>query len=130
MTTPNWIAVTACLACLSLGACERAESTTVITASELQARFNADCVGCHVGAELGGLNIDDAYAATVGVPSSIGMPLVDPGHHQNSYNWHKLNGTHVAVGGFGTTMPVARPHWSPEDLAAYAAWIDSGAPDD
>ena len=36
------------------------------------------------------------------VPS---MPLIDPGDPENSYLWRKIDGTHIAAGGAGATMP-------------------------
>ncbi|MCA9547030.1 MAG: hypothetical protein KC613_21660, partial [Myxococcales bacterium] len=94
---------------------------------DIQAMFAATCSGCHVGgASQGGLNLDDHEASTVGVDAiGAAMPLVDAGDHMNSYMYHKLAGTHADVGGGGSTMPIGRAAWTADELADYAAWIDS-----
>ena len=70
----------------------------------------------------------------VDVPSgqATNMNLVEPGSAENSYLWHKLNGTHESVGGFGCAMPRTlgcdeAGKISAEDLATIESWINDGA---
>jgi len=101
--------------------------------SQIQPIFNAQCVYCHVtGAENGGLNLARAssYASLVGAPSTESPLLrVTPGKPDNSYLWHKLNGTHVSVGGSGNAMPMSDPPrlLEPAQRALFKAWIEGGA---
>lgn len=44
----------------------------------------------------------------------------------DSYLWHKLNDTHLAVGGIGAKMPVIGV-LTAEELEAVRAWIEGGA---
>jgi hypothetical protein len=57
---------------------------------------------------------------------SIGsqLDLIEPGNHQASYFWHKVNGSHLDVGGAGVRMPRFRDAWSEQNIERLAAWID------
>ena len=75
------------------------------------------------------LKVAEAYANTVGgrsieLPS---MPLVDPGHLNNRYLWHKVNGTQREVAGTGDIMPPNVPLF-PNELRIIERWIVAGAP--
>ena len=85
--------------------------------------------GCHTGGSASGdLALDEGYAATLGVPSSVeGYSLVVPGDLDNSYLWLKLEGTHDLVGGEGSKMPLGNS-LTDEELALIEAWIADGAP--
>lgn len=87
--------------------------------------------GCHqVGASGGllmGMDAASAYASMVNVPSSNGMPYVTPGDPDNSYLFHKVDGTQVEAGGGGSTMPLGAPMLGQPDIDAIAAWIADGA---
>ena len=100
-------------------------------AVDIQAVAEASCgPNCHTGGSSSGeLALDDWHAATVGVPSGDvpDMNLVEPGDLDNSYLWHKIEGTHLDVGGAGSPMPLG-PALSDEDHAAIQAWIEDGAP--
>jgi len=87
------------------------------------------CIGCHGGdAPKAGLDLAD-IKSSVGSPSSqIGMALIEPGNHLQSYLWHKVAGTQSIAGGLGQRMPPIQ-QWSEEDVALLARWIDLGAPD-
>jgi len=101
---------------------------------QIQPIFNAQCVYCHVtGAENGGLNLSRSasHAALVGAPSSeSALARVKAGEPEASYLWHKLNGSHVAVGGSGNAMPMSDPPrlLEPAQRALFKAWIEAGAP--
>lgn len=107
---------------------------TVSYRNQLQPIFNAQCVYCHVtGAENGGLNLARASSHTslVGTASTESpLPRVTPGQPDKSYLWHKLNGTHVSVGGSGNAMPMSDPPrlLEPAQRALFKAWIEAGAP--
>ncbi|WP_273456272.1 c-type cytochrome domain-containing protein [Nevskia ramosa] len=111
-----------------------ADEAAVSYRTQLQPIFNAQCVYCHVtGAENGGLNLARAssYASLVGTASTE-SPLmrVTPGQPDKSYLWHKLNGSHVSVGGSGNAMPMSDPPrlLEPAQRALFKAWIEAGAP--
>ncbi len=111
-----------------------ADDAAVSYRTQLQPIFNAQCVYCHVtGAENGGLNLARAssYASLVGTTSTESpLPRVTPGQPDKSYLWHKLNGTHVSVGGSGNAMPMSDPPrlLEPAQRALFKAWIEAGAP--
>ncbi|MEZ4320457.1 MAG: DUF1588 domain-containing protein [Myxococcota bacterium] len=94
---------------------------------EVQGLLTASCTSCHGAAALGGLDLR-RLDAILGRQStqSPGMALFEPGDHTASYLWHKLQGTHASVGGYGQPMPPggALPAG---DLATIATWIDDGA---
>ena len=102
--------------------------------TQIQPILNAQCVFCHVtGAENGGLNLARAvaYKSLVGTPSTESPLLrVAPGKPEDSYLLHKLEGTHVSVGGTGATMPLVDPPRQLEasQRALFRTWIQQGAP--
>jgi len=89
----------------------------------------AGCLGCHAGqSPEAGLDLSEIQAL-VGVESSqLGMPLIQPGNHLQSYLWHKVAGTQSIAGGLGRRMPLDH-QWSEDDIELLARWIDLGAPD-
>jgi hypothetical protein len=71
------------------------------------------------------------YTALVGAKSSQSdLPLVTPGDVDASYLYHKLLGTHLAVGGEGESMPYQRDLLVREELSIIEQWISRGAKDD
>ena len=70
----------------------------------------------------------EAYKAIVNVPSSQlpSMMLVKPGSTQESYLWHKVNGTFKDVGGSGMIMPFTVP-LNAEEKKIFETWILTGA---
>jgi len=100
--------------------------------SDIQAIADASCgPSSHTGgAASGDLSLDDFHGSTVGVASSdvADMNLVEPGDLDNSYLWHKIEGTHLDVGGDGSAMPLG-PALSDDDHSAIQAWIEDGAPE-
>jgi mono/diheme cytochrome c family protein len=84
------------------------------------------CVGCHQNAAPAGkltLQKGNAPANLIWVKAGeADMPYVTPGDPTKSYIWHKLNGTHLEVGGKGAQMPLGGK-LAPKDLAAIEAWI-------
>jgi hypothetical protein len=69
-----------------------------------------------------------ASYATLTTRRSLQVPsmwLVGSGL-QDSYLWHKLQGTQDSVGGMGLTMPFTGA-LTEEELVAIQAWIEGGA---
>lgn len=85
------------------------------------------CGPCHTGNGFGGLLIRNR-GDLVDVPSSIGMPQIDPGDVENSYVWHKVVDTHEEVGGDGERMPLDLAPLTEDELALLEDWIEAGAP--
>lgn len=103
-------------------------------AEDMQPIWSANCIlYCHAqGMEpaAGELDLyDGAYANLVGQPSVQvpSMALVQPGEPDQSYLWHKLNGTHLDVGGEGDPMPAIGTPLDDDTLARIEAWIVDGA---
>jgi hypothetical protein len=84
------------------------------------------CAICHVTGEgTAGLKLypSVAYQNIVSVPSKSGsMLLVSPGNPQASYLLHKVDGTHLDVGGSGRQMPLDK-----EARGKIRQWIVQGA---
>ena len=97
--------------------------------ADIQPIWDSSCSGCHTGGgSSGGMALDDGYTATVGVPSGelSTMNRVEAGDIDNSYLWHKLEGTHEDVGGSGAQMPKGST-LDADSLATIKAWIEGGA---
>jgi hypothetical protein len=92
--------------------------------------FTPSCAGCHVPGHNSGLALDDgnAYGETVDVPASQlpTMDRVEPGDTSLSYLWHKVDGTHLAVGGSGSQMPL-NGSLTQQQIDDLAEWISDGA---
>ena len=60
--------------------------------------------------------------------SSAGIPYITAGDAQQSYLWHKINGTQSSVGGGGSNM-ANKPgvNLSSSDFDLIEAWIQAGA---
>jgi hypothetical protein len=125
--------------------CAPVAAVLLVTASGLAVAadavsFSADigpildqhCATCHVtGTEAGHIALYSAvaYQYLVGVPSEESkLKRVEPGDPDSSYIVHKLNGTHVAVGGIGQQMPFGNPPLPDELQAKIREWIAEGAP--
>ena len=81
------------------------------------------CGGCHGLSGGFTLNHPELLAPSIDVPN---MPRVTPAMPANSYLWHKINGTHLQVGGAGSQMPLGVP-LPPGDLRLIEQWILDGA---
>jgi len=88
---------------------------------------------CHGAEEAGGLNLSQAqaYRQLVNVDSQQvpGLKRVKPGAPLESYLYHKLVGSHRAVGGKGNPMPLGHG-WTEADTDVIRQWIEAGAPGD
>ena len=99
--------------------------------SDIEAIWAADCAYCHTsGGTSGNLNLDAGYASIVDTPSDDvpTMDLIEPGDTASSYLWRKLEGTHKAAGGAGSTMPLGSSTTA-GNLDILETWILEGAPE-
>ena len=102
------------------------------TFEQVQGLFDVSCSssGCHGGQEWSAwpdLRAGEAYDNIVGVESSQGIPLVDPGMPDNSYLYIKLlPDAEIA----GDRMPLGGPYLEPATLETVYMWIERGAPRD
>jgi hypothetical protein len=93
--------------------------------------FIAKACNCHQSDPLMApfsLRQADAYKAIVNAPSGQvpSMMLVKPGSTQESYLWHKVDGTFKEVGGTGMIMPSTIP-LNAEEKKIFERWIVAGA---
>lgn len=85
---------------------------------------------CHT-AGSGGLKMGDAAEAHANLVDALATaaPLdrVEPGEVGQSYLVHKLNGTHLDVGGAGSMMPLGAPMLPQSTIDLIVQWILEGA---
>jgi hypothetical protein len=76
------------------------------------------------------LSTGHAYGQVVNVASlELGsMMRIHPGQPDSSYLVHKIQGTHLSVGGMRERMPLGKPPLSDQDIATVRAWVSAGAP--
>jgi hypothetical protein len=97
----------------------------------VQPLFNLAC-NCHQTTPIlmapFSLKPGEAYANLVQKPSMqlASMLLVKPSSLNESYLWHKVNGTQLEVGGQGQIMPSTIP-LDAMQLQVIEAWIAGGA---
>ncbi|MDP7112866.1 MAG: MopE-related protein, partial [Myxococcota bacterium] len=102
------------------------------TIADVQPIFTNSCAvgGCHDANHPLGLDLQAgvAYGNTVGVPANQppAMDRVLEFAPPLSYLIHKINNSHLAVGGVGQQMPVGLSI-SPADIVAIVTWIEDGA---
>jgi hypothetical protein len=97
------------------------------TKTEMQTFVNTRCTPCHIANAPAGLSLaNDFTTATVGVPATElpTMFRIAPGDREKSYLFHKIRGTHVAVGGTGARMPKNNPPLADADIARIGGFID------
>jgi hypothetical protein len=98
----------------------------------VQPLFDQAC-NCHQSSPIlmapFSLKPGEAYDNIVGVPAMQlpTMALVAPGMLNQSYLWHKVQGTQAAVGGSGMIMPFTVP-LNADELRIIERWIAAGAP--
>jgi parallel beta-helix repeat protein len=109
-------------------------STSVLyTWTQVQALLASSCTPCHTTSSSGGLTgLNDynlGYTNTVNAPSSelVTMDRIEPSDSANSYLMHKLDGTHLGVGGSGVQMPAFSTPLAEDVRNSIRAWIDAGA---
>lgn len=98
---------------------------------EITPVLRTQCATCHMtGDEPGGMKLypSAAHGSIVNVPSEQSpIARVTPGKPQKSYLLHKLEGTHLEVGGSGVRMPFAQPPLPEETRQRIRLWIEQGA---
>ncbi len=106
----------------------------VTLSRDVQPIFTGNCTfsGCHSGSspqEGMTLVAGQAFSNVVNVAARElpGMNRVTPSQPDNSYLVHKVQGTHLAVGGSGSRMPLNRSPLSQSDIDIIRAWIQAGA---
>lgn len=100
--------------------------------ADIQPIWEEACgTSCHIDDNDGDLQLGtDAYDAIVNVPS-VDVPtmnLITPGNLDESYLWHKLEGTHLSVGGEGLAMPRGSVNFGKKKHERIEKWILDGAP--
>ena len=83
--------------------------------------------GCHADFEFPRLSSSQAYESIVGVMSSSGQPLIDPGEPTTSYLYLKVIGDESIGGGI---MPRGGPRLSAARIELLRSWIVAGALND
>lgn len=95
--------------------------------------LRTNCAVCHLtGQEPGGMKLypSAAYRSIVKMPSQGSRLLrVTPGDPQASYFLHKIQGTHLDVGGTGAQMPFGQPPLAEAEQDVIRRWITQGALD-
>ncbi|GBD32112.1 MAG: hypothetical protein KatS3mg081_2171 [Gemmatimonadales bacterium] len=105
---------------------------------QIQPIFTASCAlgGCHGSGNLQppekpmNLSAGQAYSNTVNVSSAqLGsMDRIEPGQPDQSYLVHKIQGTHLQVGGSGVRMPATGNFLSQSQIDLIRTWVAQGAP--
>ncbi len=102
-----------------------------VTWAQISMIIADNCVtACHEpGGSDDSLDLSEqAYYAIYQIPSDQSLlSLVEPGSHEESYFWHKVNGSQGSVGGMGSRMPRDAEPLPQEQIDQIAAWIDAGA---
>lgn len=110
---------------------------TVSFAADVQPVLSGSCAfsGCHgptranPGAKPMVLAEGQAYDNIVGVSAAEApaMQRIQPGQPDASYLIHKLQGTHLTVGGSGSQMPLGGAPLSKATIDRLRAWVAAGA---
>jgi hypothetical protein len=104
--------------------------------SDIQPVWTASCAtaGCHTGATPSAnlhLGPGNSAAQTIDVPAGGAVSYMDrlePLDPLNSYLWHKIENTHLSVGGGGLSMPRNRPLLPQGTRDMIRTWIEEGCP--
>jgi hypothetical protein len=109
---------------------------TATLSCDVQPIFTASCAlsGCHAGTspELGlDLSAGATVGSTVDVPSSEAPTLarIRPNLPDSSYLVHKIQGTHLSVGGSGAPMPLGGT-LTQAQIDTVRSWVTLGARND
>lgn len=105
--------------------------------AQIQPIFTSSCAlsGCHGSGNIQppekpmNLSAGQAYSNTVNVSSAqLGsMDRIEPGQPDRSYLVHKIQGTHLTVGGSGVRMPATGNFLSQSQIDLIRNWIAQGA---
>ncbi len=106
----------------------------VTLSRDVQPIFTSNCTfsGCHAGSSPAqGMNLGagQAFSSVVNVAARElpSMNRVTPSQPDNSYLVHKVQDTHIDVGGNGSRMPLGRSPLSQSDIELIREWIQAGA---
>lgn len=106
-------------------------SSAVSFSQDIQPIFNSNCVVCHQGMMAPqGLSLEAgmSYQELVNAGSTqSSLALIAPGNVEQSYLWHKVNGTQASVGGSGARMPYQSAALPASQLSLIRQWIEQGA---
>jgi hypothetical protein len=97
------------------------------TKAELQTLVDDRCSPCHTDFDSGGMSLaNDFTTETVGIASTElpSMKRIAKGDHTKSYLWHKVNGSHLTVGGSGVRMPKNGAALTATEIERLAKYID------
>ena len=114
--------------------CDQAKPQSAVSFRKMiQPIFDEACTLCHIGGDAPeSLVLEDGFAFDflVNVPSRESkMKRVEPGSPENSYIVHKLQGTHLEVGGDGNRMPVNHDPLTDAQIHLLMNWIRDCSPD-
>ncbi len=105
-----------------------------VTLRDVQPIFTGNCLfsGCHAGSDPAqgmSLGAGQTFSSVVNIAARElpSMNRVTPNQPDNSYLVHKVQGTHIDVGGSGSRMPLNRSELSQSDIDLIRAWIQAGA---
>lgn len=106
---------------------------TPFTEAEVQQVFTNSCAGagCHVNfganpAEGMSLESFATNGMVIGIASNQSdLDRIEPGSRQDSYLWHKINGSQATVGGSGQQMPQGRTPLGAETIERIGLYIDN-----
>ena len=113
-----------------LGTPGEANPDCLLHDESIQPIWDAECISCHDAVSpSASLDLEtDGFDALVEVlDSGAGLNFVEPYLPDDSYVWHKLNGTQGDVGGSGSQMPLGSAPIDADDLALIETWITQGA---
>ena len=128
----SWAFVVSCV----IAACGESgtEPGEVSFSQQIQPILTDRCAfgGCHASTSpAAGQSLAEglSYMSTVNVPSEElpSMHRVEPGDPDQSYLVHKIQGTHLDVGGSGLRMPRGQEPLSDDQIQLIRNWILQGA---
>ena len=128
----SWAFVVSCV----IAACGESgtEPGEVSFSRQIQPILTDRCAfgGCHASTSpAAGQSLAEglSYMSTVNVPSEElpSMHRVEPGDPDQSYLVHKIQGTHLDVGGSGLRMPRGQEPLSDDQIQLIRNWILQGA---
>ncbi len=106
------------------------DTDVVSYAADIEPLLNG-CAACHVTGSSGGFNFSGGLSDLVDVEANSaddGVVYVEPGDHENSLLWAKIDGSQATLGNNGGQMPASGPPFlSADAIDTIADWIDAGA---
>ena len=107
------------------------EGTEVSFEKDLMPTLKRRCGACHItGDEPGKMALvpGKAHDHLVNADAvEVAMKRVAPGEPDDSYLIHKIQGTHLEVGGNGVRMPFHQGPLPQKQIDQFRRWIEQGA---